>query len=85
MNFIPDYMIGESFLAFAAETEGDVPTRRGKIQKLIKLLSASEDPNNFEIQCRFYDEVGIDSDTFTYEEIEYIEKEVAKWHRLGLR
>lgn len=78
MNFIPEYVIGESFLAFAAETEGELPTRRGKIQKLIKLLSASEDPNNFNTQCRLYDEVGIDSDTFTDEEIKYIEKEVAR-------
>lgn len=78
MNFIPDWIIGEPFLAFAAETEGELDTRRGRIQRLIKLLAQSEDPNNFNTQCRLYDEVGIDSDTFTDEEIKYIEKEVAR-------
>ena len=34
--------------------------------------------NDFATQCDIYDEVGIDSDTFTDQEVEYIESEVAK-------
>ena len=67
-----------AFTAFAMECEGDVDTRQGKINKVIKLLVAAEDPNDFETQCRIYDEVGIDSDTFTEDEIQFIIREVAR-------
>ena len=66
------------FMAYAMECEGDLPTRQGKINQIIKMLSAAADPNDFATQCRIYDEVGIDSDTFTDNEINYIEKEVAR-------
>ena len=66
-----------AFTCYAMECEGDLPTRKGKINKVIKLLSAAADPNDFPTQCRIYDEVGIDSDTFTDEEVDYIQKEVA--------
>ena len=66
------------FPLYAMECEGDLTTRQSKINKVIKLLAATEDPNNFETQCRIYNEVGIDSDTFTDYEVMYIEKEVAR-------
>lgn len=67
-----------AFTLFAMECEGDVDTRQGKINKVIKLLAATEDPNDFEIQCRIYDEVSIDSDTFTEDEVQFIIREVAR-------
>lgn len=66
------------FLLYAMECEGDLSTRQSKINKVIKLLAATEDPNNFETQCRIYDEVGIDSDTFTEDEVQFIIREVAR-------
>ena len=66
------------FTLFAMECEGDIDTRQGKINKVIKLLAAAEDPNDFETQCRIYDEVGIDSDTFTEDEVQFIIREVAR-------
>lgn len=66
------------FTVFAMECEGDVDTRQGKINKVIKLLAAVENPNDFETQCRIYDEIGIDSDTFTEDEIQFIIREVAR-------
>ena len=67
-------------MLYAMEQEGDLPTRTGKIQKVIKLLAA-QGPilcNDFKTQCEIYDLVGIDSDTFTEREINYIQREVAK-------
>ena len=77
----PDYrshMNNTAFSLYAMESEGDLPTRRGKIEKVIKELLASDDPSDFQVQCAIYDKVGIDSDTFTDEEINYIETEVAR-------
>lgn len=66
------------FLIYAMEQEGDFFTRQSKIHKVIKLLAAAEDPNDFETQCRIYDEVGIDSDSFTIDEVQFIIREVAR-------
>ncbi len=52
--------------------------RQQQIDDVVNLLAAAEDPNDFETQCRIYNEVGIDSDTFTDYEVMYIEKEVAR-------
>ena len=68
------------FMAHAMEQEGDMSTRTGKIQKVIKLMVAAGPTrcNDFSVQCRIYDEVGIDSDTFSDSEVNYIQREVAK-------
>lgn len=69
----------EAFTMYAMECEGDMLTRQGKINKVIKLMVAAGPMcNDFATQCDIYDEVGIDSDTFTDQEVEYIESEVAK-------
>lgn len=52
--------------------------RQQQIDEVVNLLAATEDPNDFETQCRIYDEVGIDSDTFTENEIQFIIREVAR-------
>lgn len=77
-SFDTTFIASNVYLGYAAECEGDNLTREGKINKIIKLLAASDNPNDFAIQCAIYDEVGIDSDTFTDQEIEYIQQEVAK-------
>ena len=67
-----------AFWLYAMEQEGDLPTRQGKIQKVIKLLAQSADPNDFATQCAVYNAARIDSDTFTDAEVSYIEREVAR-------
>lgn len=68
-----------AFNLYALECEGETDTRQGKINKVIKLMVAAGPMcNDFATQCDIYDEVGIDSDTFTDQEVEYIESEVAK-------
>lgn len=52
--------------------------RQQQIDEVVNLLAAAEDPNDFETQCCIYDEVGIDSDTFTENEIQFIIREVAR-------
>ena len=71
-------MNNTAFSLFAMESEGDLPTRRGKIERVINELVASDNPGDFAVQCAIYDKVGIDSDTFTEEEISYIENEVIR-------
>lgn len=54
-------------------------TRKQQIEKVIDLMAAQGNQcNDFEIQCQIYDIVGIDSDTFTEQEVSYIEREVGK-------
>ncbi len=74
------YHENEEFTMFAMECEGDLLTRQGKINKVIKLMVAAGPVmcNDFATQCEIYNQVGIDSDTFTDAEIEYIVGEVAK-------
>lgn len=66
------------FWLYAMEQDGELPTRQGKINKVIKLLAQSADPNDFATQCAVYNAARIDSDTFTDSEINYIEREVAR-------
>ena len=70
--------MNDTFWLYAMEQEGDLPTRQGKIQKVIKLLAQSADPNDFSTQCAAYAAARIDSDTFTDAEVSYIEREVAR-------
>lgn len=67
-----------AFWLYAMEQEGELSTRQGKINKVIKLLAQSADPNDFATQCAAYNAARIDSDTFTDSEINYIEREVAR-------
>lgn len=68
----------DAFFLYAMECEGDLPTRKGKLNKVAKMLAASDQPNDFRTQCVIYDAVGIDSDTFTDDEVLYILNEVAR-------
>ncbi len=75
----PHFVEDRAFSLYAMECEGETSTRQGKINKVIKLMVAAGPMcNDFATQCDIYDEVGIDSDTFTDQEVQYIESEVAK-------
>lgn len=52
--------------------------RISRIERLISLLVLTDNPNDFATQCEVYEIVGIDSDTFTTDEIKYIEMEIAR-------
>lgn len=79
-QFGRDLAGNRAFSCFAMESEGDLPTHRGKIEKVINLLAQSSNPNDFDIQNAVFNLAGLDSDTLTSNEVEYIENEVArKW------
>lgn len=78
-NLNPNFTEDRAFSLYAMECEGNIPTRRGKINNIINLMVAAGPAcNNFEVQCAIYDAVGFDSDTLTNQEVKYIEEEVAK-------
>jgi hypothetical protein len=62
---------------YAMECEGDLPSRRGKINRAIKMLINSLDPN--EEQYQIFRECGIEINSLTEDEIDYIESEVAEF------
>ena len=49
-----------------------------KIEDFINLLAASDDPNDWETQIDAAIDSGVDYNNLTSDEIDYIEKEVAK-------
>lgn len=65
-----------SFMLYAAETEGDIPTRRGKIQNLIKKMRQHPDPFNPEICEAIVASCGLDLWDLSDAEKEYIILEV---------
>ena len=67
---------GMPIMYYAMECEGDIPTRRGKINKFIKLLKMYPGANDdWSIQQSCLDRAGIDFE-FKDDEIALIEKEV---------
>lgn len=64
-------------MAYQMECCGDLPTRRGKIERFINELSNSLDANDEEIQQSLARVCGLDLDDLTFEEIDYILKEVS--------
>lgn len=71
-------MINSAFMLYAMECEGDLSTRTSKIEKFIKLLAASDNPNDPVTQYNICDQVGLDSNSFTEKEIKYIEEKTSK-------
>ena len=61
-------------MAYQMECCGDLPTRRGKIERYINELARSPDPNDEYTQQYLFNESGLES--LTLDEIDYIEKEV---------
>lgn len=78
-NLNPNFVEDRAFSLYAMECEGELPTRRGKLNQVVKMLiAAGPEANDFAKQCEIYDAVGIDSDTFTDDEIIYITREVER-------
>lgn len=73
--FIRNAIENQAFTCYALDC-----MRKEKINKVIELMVAAGPImcNDFATQCEIYNQVGIDSDTFTDEEVEYIVGEVAK-------
>lgn len=63
-------------MAYQMECCGDLPTRRGKIEHFINELANTPDADDEEIQLAVARECGLDMDDLTFEEIDYILKEV---------
>ena len=63
-------------MAYQMECCGDLPTRRGKIERFIDALANAPDANDVEVQHSLARECGLDIDDLTFEEIDYILKEV---------
>jgi hypothetical protein len=63
-------------MAYQMECCGDLPTRRGKIEHFINELANTPDANDVEVQHSLARECGLDIDDLTFEEIDYILKEV---------
>lgn len=64
-------------MAYQMECCGDLPTRRGKIERFINALANVPDANDVEVQYSLARECGLDMDDLTFEEIDYILKEVS--------
>lgn len=63
-------------MAYQMECCGDLLTRRGKIEHFINELTNTPDANDVEVQYSLARECGLDMDDLTFEEIDYILKEV---------
>ena len=72
-----DFVEDRAFSLFAMETEGDISTRRGKIQKLIACLAEFDDPDDENAQEMAFNSAGIDF-TLTDSEQRYVVSEVRK-------
>lgn len=64
-------------MAYQMECCGDLPTRRGKIERFINELANSFYADEEEIQESLARVCGLDLDDLTFEEIDYILKEVS--------
>ena len=70
-------MRDELFMAYAMECEGDMLTRRGRLNKAIKEFLMADDPNDSATQLSILTAnvlLPLDAN-----EVEYIENEVNKW------
>lgn len=63
-------------MAYQMECCGDLPTHRGKIERFIDALTHTLYANDVEVQFAIARECGLDIDDLTFEEIDYILKEV---------
>jgi hypothetical protein len=70
-------MLDDLFLMYQMECEGDLLTRRGRLNKAIKELAAADDPNDYATQLSIF--TANDLLPLNANEIEYIENEVDKW------
>ena len=72
------YMFDNIEMAYQMECVGDIPTKRGKMEKIIRLLAETDDPNNLEVQNNIFTSVGLNIEDLTSAEIQYMENEIAR-------
>lgn len=70
-----------AFMLYAMECEGETDTRLGTINKFIKILAMADDPNDAEIQFRCASQAGLNLDSLSSGECNYIESEVERRRR----
>ena len=71
-----------AFMMYVLEQEGEIDTRQGKINKVIKILSQSANPNDEMTQMAAFHVAGIEKYSLSNSEVEYIEREVSnRWNR----
>ena len=63
---------------YQMECCGDLPTRTGKINKMINILVAAVDPNDINTQHQALLEAGLATETLSYDEMRFIESEVSR-------
>ena len=69
----PDRHTSVGNLAFSAYA-----FRQQQIEDVINYLTAARDPNDFPTQIAAYDAAGLDSDTLTDDEVDYMVKEIRR-------
>lgn len=69
----PDHHCSMNNLAFSAYT-----VRQQQIEDVINYLAAARDPNDFPTQLAAYGAAGLDSDTLTDDEVDYMVKEIRR-------
>ena len=69
----PDHRCSMNNKAFSAYA-----FRQQQIEDVINSLAAARDPNDFSTQLAAYDAAGLDSDTLTDDEVDYIVKEIRR-------
>lgn len=70
-----------AFMMYVLEQEGEIDTRQGKINKFIKILAMTDDPNDVETQFKCASQVGLNFSSLSSDECSYIESEVERRRR----
>ena len=68
--------MNDAFWLYAMECEGKISTRKGRLNRAIKMLANSANPNSIETQTQIFEQVGLSM--ITYEEAKYIEEGVSR-------
>ena len=66
------------FMLYAMECEGETTTKRGRMNKLIKILAAAPDPDDPDTQERAFEEAGLSNYDLTEEDERYIINEIRR-------
>lgn len=66
--------MNDIFWAYAMECEGDLPTKRGKMNAFVKELLKEDNPCDADTQYRVAARVGLDTSSLTAEDIRELER-----------
>ena len=56
--------MNDAFWLYAMECEGKISTRKGRLNRAIKMLANSVNPNNIETQNQVFEQVGLSRHNF---------------------